>query len=50
MNPPKSILSKDFRYVCAASTDVAKTFARVKRQLQAQQAKPASVVPIKRSK
>lgn len=30
----KSILDKSFRYVPAAATDVAKTFARVRRQQQ----------------
>ena len=32
MKPPVSILSPDFKYVPAVSTDVARTFARIRRE------------------
>ena len=32
MKPPVSILSTDFKYVPAVSTDVARTFARIRRE------------------
>ncbi len=32
--PPKSILSKDFKYVNAASTSVGATFRRIRRELK----------------
>ena len=34
MNPPRSILDRNFRYTPAASTDVAKTFARERARLE----------------
>lgn len=32
MKPTRSILSKDFKYTNAASTDIRKTFERIRRQ------------------
>lgn len=37
----KSILDKSFRYTDAASTDLAKTFARVKKQLREREERAA---------
>ena len=45
----KSILDRSFRYVPSHSTDVRKTFERIRREREAAQALPA-VVPIKREK
>jgi hypothetical protein len=36
----KSILDPTFRYTCSASTDLRKTFARVRREQAAQQTAP----------
>lgn len=45
----KSILDPSFKYVPSASTDLRKTFARVRReQAQAKAAPPVNVAPIKR--
>jgi hypothetical protein len=38
-----SCLSQAFRYTPAAGTDVAKTFARIRRQLKAQAKEPSNV-------
>lgn len=51
----KSILDKSFRYVPAASTDVRKTFARIRREQAAASeavkiAEAPKVTPIKRGK
>ena len=35
MKPPRSILDPTFRYVPAASTDLGRTFARLRRELSA---------------
>ena len=35
MKPPKHCYDKSFRYVSAASTDIAKTFARLRREVKA---------------
>lgn len=40
--PPKSILDRDFRYVPAARTNIAATFARLRRQAKMEEAKPAT--------
>lgn len=32
MKPNKSILDPSFRYTCSVQTDVAKTFARIRRE------------------
>lgn len=43
-----NILDKDFKYVPSNKTDIRKTFARIKREME--QAKPkANVMPIKRT-
>lgn len=39
MNPPRSILSPQFKYVSSAATNLAKTFARERRRLEAEKAK-----------
>ena len=45
----RSILDPSFKYVAASKTDVAATFRRVRREMEAQAAKPkASVREIKR--
>jgi hypothetical protein len=44
MKPARSILSKDFKYVSAANTDLRKTFERLRRLRQAEKAKV--VVPM----
>ena len=41
-----SILSRQFRYVRAADTDVAKTFARVRRELEREARPPDNVSPL----
>lgn len=44
-----NILDKEFKYVPANKTDIRKTFARIKREME--QAKPkANVMPIKKLK
>ena len=52
----KSILDPSFRYTPSTSTDVRKTFARVRREMQRAQAQaarrdaePARVVPLQRA-
>jgi hypothetical protein len=45
-----SILSPGFRYVPAASTDIAKTFARVKRELKREERPAANVSVLKARK
>ena len=48
----KRLLEKTFKYVRASDTDVARTFARIRRQqkeAQAAAAQAANVKPIKRS-
>jgi hypothetical protein len=42
-----SILSPGFRYVPAASTDIAKTFARFKRESKSDGRLPDNVSPLK---
>jgi hypothetical protein len=44
-----SCLSQGFRYTPAAGTDVAKTFARIRRQLKAEAKPPANVHPLRKS-
>lgn len=44
----KRITDPTFRYVSAASTDIRKTFARVRREMQKQEPRPANVASIKR--
>jgi hypothetical protein len=48
MKPPRSLLDPRFRYVSAASTDLRKTFARIRRE-QKQQPAP-NVAPFNRKK
>lgn len=52
MNPPKRITDRDFHYVPAASTDLKKTFARLKRaaarQQIAEELERREPIPIKR--
>ena len=38
----KSILDPTFRYTPSVQTDVRKTFARIRRELRAQEARPAA--------
>jgi len=38
----KSILDPTFHYTSSANTDVRKTFARIRRELRKQEAKPSS--------
>ncbi|MFO1397729.1 MAG: hypothetical protein U1F48_11760 [Burkholderiales bacterium] len=50
----KSILDPSFRYTPSTATDVRKTFARVRREMQRAQAarrdaEPARVVPLQRA-
>jgi len=40
-----NILDKNFKYTNAASTDIRKTFARVKRELEKKKAEPLPPVP-----
>lgn len=44
---PKSILDPSFRYVPSTSTDIRKTFARVRRQQRQAQADPPSPAPVR---
>ncbi len=44
-----SCLSQGFRYTPAAGTDVAKTFARIRRQLKAEAKAPTNVHPLRKS-
>ena len=44
-----SCLSRGFRYTPAAGTDLAKTFARIRRQLKAEARVPANVHPLRKS-
>jgi len=52
MNKPQlpkglsSILSRRFRYVPAADTDIAKTFARVRHELEREARPPDNVSPL----
>lgn len=47
----KSILDPSFKYVSAASTDIRKTFARVRREMQRNEAEAkAKVAPIHKTK
>jgi hypothetical protein len=47
----KSILDRSFRYVPSVQTDLRKTFARIRRERQLEQARRAPVVvPIKQRK
>jgi hypothetical protein len=46
----KSILDRSFRYVPSHSTDVRKTFERIRREREASPLPAQSVVPIKREK
>lgn len=49
MKPTRRILDKSFAYTPACSTDIRKTFARVRREIAAAKPKPkALVTPIKR--
>lgn len=41
----KSILDKDFKYVSSASTNIAKTFAKIRKEMQA---KVNSVQPVQK--
>ena len=45
MNPPRRITDPKFIYVNAASTNLRRTFARIRRE---QKQQPVVVVPIKR--
>jgi hypothetical protein len=38
--PPKSLLDPSFRYVSASNTNIAKTFARIRREMKAETPKP----------
>ena len=50
MKPP-SILDPNFRYVSSNSTDIRKTFARVRREMKLPEPKPdAKVVAIRKKK
>jgi hypothetical protein len=40
----RSILDRSFRYVPSMQTDLRKTFARIRRERQLKQARPAPVV------
>lgn len=42
MQPSKSILSKDFKYTSAVKTDLAATFARIRKQQQS--ARPTAIL------
>jgi hypothetical protein len=42
------ILDPKFRYVPAAATDIRKTFARVRRQLEQQKAQRAPAIPMRK--
>lgn len=44
-----SCLSPAFRYIPAAGTDIAKTFARIRRQLKAQAKEPCNVHPLRKA-
>jgi hypothetical protein len=44
-----SCLSRGFRYTPAAGTDLAKTFARIRRQLKAEAKAPTNVLPLRKS-
>lgn len=44
----KSILDRTFKYTNAASTDLAKTFARIRAEQKKADAKPSTVAPFKR--
>ena len=45
----RSILDQSFKYIPASKTDIAATFRRIRREMEAQAAKPkASVREIKR--
>lgn len=47
----KSILDPKFRYIPAASTDIRKTFARVRKEMKLAEAQPkATVQPIRKVK
>lgn len=48
---PKSILDKNFKYVPSTSTDLRKTFARIRREMKLPEPAPKAVVlPIVRKK
>lgn len=43
------IYDKDFKYTNAASTNIEKTFARIRKQLAEAEKKPVNVMPIKKA-
>ena len=45
--PPKSILDPTFKYTNSASTDVAATFRRIRKEMEQ---KPVNVTELKRAK
>lgn len=46
MKPTKSILDPSFKYTNAAQTDIAKTFARVRREMRAQSGAAEPTAPV----
>ena len=44
------ILDPKFRYVPSTQTDIRKTFARVRREMEAQKQQPKVVTPMRRAK
>jgi len=42
VKPPRSLLDKDFRYTPSAKTDLAATFRRIRKELEAQQQRQAA--------
>lgn len=48
MKPP-SLMDKEFRYVPSGTTDIRKTFARIRREMaEAAKKQPANVRPMKK--
>lgn len=51
MKPKRSVFDSDFRYTPASKTDIRKTFARIRREIEEQKKREAenNVAPLRRA-